>query len=201
MDTRNATPTNKDLFLNNLRTRTMPAHKSLEEVPLSARIVQQDVTKEEYARYIELMYPVHADAEQNIYPVLRDIVPNIEERKKASHIKNDLAYINLLLTTAEERPLTAKMTNMSQAFALGVMYVIEGSTLGGRVILKNIQPALQLDEDNGASYFAGYKANTGIYWKNFLEALTSYPQSEADEQEIIAGADYAFTAIHDFMLR
>jgi Heme oxygenase len=201
MDTRNATPTNKDLFLNNLRTHTMPAHKSLEEVPLSTRIVESDVTKEEYGRYIELMYPVHADAEQNIYPILSDVVPNVEERKKADHIKKDLEHISLPLTTAHERPLTGKMPNMSQAFALGVMYVIEGSTLGGRVILKNIQPSLQLSEENGASYFAGYKANTGIYWKNFLEALTSYPQNEADEKEIIAGADYAFTAIHDFMLR
>ena len=192
-------PYNKAEFLNTLRAKTAASHKRLEDIGLSTRIVRPDVTLDEYKQYLQLMHPVHADAEQYIYPLLKNLVTDVDARKKAHYITNDLVQVGHTSPVAPKLPFTEKMPQMSEAFALGVMYVIEGSTLGGRVILKNIQPALQLSEDNGATYFAGYRADTGPAWQRFLQVLTSYPNSEADEQEIIAGADFAFSAIYDHM--
>lgn len=201
MTVHNTEATAKDQFLTALRTQTMPAHKALEEIPLSTRIVQPDISIDEYNRYLSLMLHVHRDAEQNIYPLLKDVVADVADRQKAHLIEKDLAATGHVAALPHNAPFTDSMPQMSQAFALGIMYVIEGSTLGGRVILKNIQPALQLTEKNGASYFSGYGANTGTAWKAFLEALTSYPTNQTDEQEIIAGADFAFRAIHQHMLQ
>lgn len=192
---------NKSEFIKALRTKTMPAHKQLESVPLSAAIVSPGITRDQYAQYLEQMYAVNADAEQNIYPLLKNVVSDVNDRNKAHLIENDLKALGRNNSLPTDKPFTSKKSDMTEAFALGVMYVIEGSTLGGRVILKNIQPALQLTEDNGASYFAGYGTNTGPAWESFMNVLTNYPDSEATEQEVIAGADFAFSAIYEYMNR
>jgi heme oxygenase (biliverdin-IX-beta and delta-forming) len=192
---------NKSEFIKALRMKTMPAHKQLESVPLSAAIVSPDVTHDQYAQYLEQMYAVNADAEQNIYPLLKNVVGDVNDRNKAHLIENDLQALGRNNSLPADKPFTSKKAEMTEAFALGIMYVIEGSTLGGRVILKNIQPALQLNEDNGASYFAGYGANTGPAWESFMNVLTNYPDSGATEQEVIAGADFAFSAIYEYMNR
>lgn len=190
---------NKSEFIKALRTKTTPAHQQLEQVPLSARIVSPDVTIEEYGQYLVQMYAVNRDVEQNVYTRLKSVVADVDNRNKAHQIAADLQAINYTEPLPTDNPITAGKPEMSEAFALGVMYVIEGSTLGGRVILKNIGPALQLTEEHGASYFGGYGANTGGYFGSFMQVLAEYPNSEAEEAEVIAGADYAFSAIYEYM--
>jgi heme oxygenase len=82
-------------------------------------------------------------------------------------------------------------------FALGVFYVIEGSSLGGRFILKNIVNNPQLSNDQGVSYFKGYGDKTGSYWKNFLNVLAEYEQNNNCANSIIEGAVYAFDSIYN----
>jgi len=79
---------------------------------------------------------------------------------------------------------------------MGILYVIEGSTLGGRVIYKNIHQNLELDADSGAAYFSGYGELTEPLWKGFMAELVAYEQINNTGDEIIAGANHAFNAIH-----
>lgn len=74
--------------------------------------------------------------------------------------------------------------------------MVEGSTLGGRFILKNVSKVLQLSEEQGVSYFNGYGEKTGSFWKNFLAFLSEYEQEHNCGNEIIEGAVYAFDSIY-----
>jgi len=180
-------------FLDNLRSKTSASHKNLEALPISRSIVNPKITIEEYALYLSLMHDVVRNLEEGIYPILSDAIPDLSERKKAQLILNDLKF-----TKSEKRqdhsPFDA--AEISVPFAMGIMYVVEGSTLGGRFIIKNIQESFGFDEENGASYFGGYGNKTGSYWKKFLNALTDFETRNNAGEEIIAGADYAFKAIH-----
>ncbi len=191
--------TAKELFLDNLRSETAEAHKSLEQLPASAAILKPGVTRAEYRHYLELMYPQVYDLEQNIFPLIAGVVPDLEERRKEPMIKADLHALGNVGTDVGQLPFTGAGKPFSTAFAMGIMYVMEGSTLGGRVILKQVQPALGLDENVDARYFAGYKNETGSYWKKFVDVLTSYAVEHNAEQEVIEGANFAFNAIYEFM--
>jgi heme oxygenase len=79
------------------------------------------------------------------------------------------------------------------------MYVVEGSTLGGRYILRNIKSTLQLDENTGATYFNGYGADTSANWKQFIAELNAFEQRNDCGSEIIEGANFAFEAIECHM--
>ncbi|MHA3787066.1 biliverdin-producing heme oxygenase [Flavobacterium hauense] len=181
-------------FLDNLRTATSQSHINLEALPISASIMNPEVTNAEYALYLRLMYDVVKDAEDNIFPAIAAVITDLKERNKAYLLEKDLKALGNF-TESSSKPVSSLLDNPSIAFALGIMYVIEGSSLGGRVILKNINAALGHDIENGAAYFGGYGGQTGSYWKNFLGMLTEYETENNNADEIIAGADYAFNAI------
>jgi len=191
MDTTLTTPA----FLENLRTATADSHTGLEELPISKSVMNPKVSKEEYLLYLSLMHDVVKDAEENIFPQLKDIITDLSERNKYSKLENDLKVLGHSKTTIENNPVSDGLKNPTTAFSLGILYVIEGSSLGGRVILKNINTALGYDIENGASYFGGYGGQTGSHWKKFIGMLTQYEAQTNSGKEIIAGADYAFNAI------
>lgn len=154
--------------------------------------------KEDYAHYLKLMYDVHYDVEENIFPLLSGSIPDLKERKKKHLIEEDLAFLNY------NKPLAGAVfntENITIPFALGILYVVEGSSLGGRFILKNIETIKGLDEGKGVLYFTGYGNKTGSHWKSFLNALTEYQEENNCEDEIIKGAIYAFDCIHDHFMK
>lgn len=176
-----------------LRAETATAHTQLEELPISKSIISPSVSKEEYTRYLTLMHDVVKDTEVNIAPLLGDIVTDLDNRSKVLSIEADLEYLDAG-KTAFSKPLSEGML-LTPGFALGIYYVVEGSSLGGRVILKNIKPALNLDENGGAKYFSGYGPATGSTWRNFMMMMEEYAGQNDNADEIIAGANFAFTAI------
>lgn len=182
-------------FLDKLRYVTSPSHKKLEQLPISAALTNPNISRDIYFEYLALMYNIVADAETNIFPQLKKIIPDLDQRRKSDWLKRDL-HFGPFDENKPSRPLSADGP-FSDSFALGIFYVLEGSTLGGRYILKNINETLALDETNGASYFFGYGNQTGNYWKNFLATLTQYESFANDSDSIIAGAEFAFDAIYN----
>jgi len=184
-------------FLDTLKSQTAFAHKRLENLPVSSCILSPEMKIEDYAHYLKLMYDVHNDVEKNIYPLLSPFIDDLKEREKKHLIKEDLNFLNY------NKPASTPVFNIENQtipFALGILYVVEGSSLGGRFILKNLETIPGLDNGKGVSYFTGYGNKTGSQWKNFLNLLTKYEDENNCEDEIINGAVYAFDCIHDHFL-
>ncbi len=183
-----------DLFLVRLRNQTAQSHKAVETLAVSAAILSPQITLESYARYLALMHDVIVDTEENIFPMLKKVVPDLSARAKRKSIEADLGHLRFEKSTF--KAVFGDSEIFSESFALGILYVIEGSSLGGRFIFNHVSDLLGVDENNGASYFAGYGNKTGQLWKIFLRTLTAYEAQNAAGDEIIDGADYAFKQIH-----
>lgn len=181
-------------FLNDIKTQTAYSHKKLEELPVSMSIVSSEMKIEEYINYLSLMHDVHQDTEHIIFPMLSEIVEDLDQRKKKYLIEDDLAFLNYNKTHSVK---VFQDTDMNIPFALGVLYVIEGSTLGGRFILKNVSKFAELSGNKGTAYFNGYGDKTGSYWKTFLNVLSEYERDLNCGDEIIRGARYAFDSIYN----
>lgn len=78
--------------------------------------------------------------------------------------------------------------------ALGSAYVLEGSTLGGRLIARALVDA-PWRPPNGLRYFEPYGAEAGPRWRAFKAALDETPQR--DWPRVVAGADATFTLLAD----
>lgn len=77
------------------------------------------------------------------------------------------------------------------AEALGCLYVLEGSMLGGRVIYRAIGTALGIGSDNGGRYFCGFGSDTGRAWSAFVAVLDAHHVA-ADGAAALRGARKTF---------
>lgn len=183
-----------ETFLERLRTKTADSHTKLEELPVSKSIMKPNVTQQEYINYLQLMHDVIKDAERNVFPSLSHIVADdLIDKNRTERLEKDLQLLGQPKTDC--KTVFENASGYSNAFALGILYVLEGSTLGGRVIYKNINTALGLDADSGLFYFAGYGGQTGSHWRTFLETVIKYESDNNAEEEITAGAEFAYKTI------
>ena len=195
--TNNLDPTITVDFLDNLKNQTATAHKKLESLPVSASILSPQMKIVDYCLYLSLMFDVHYSTQEIIFPLLKNHITDLSEREKTQLIEKDLSFLKY---TKHDTVSVFSKQDIDVPFALGIMYVIEGSTLGGRFILKNIETIPGLDQQEGVSYFTGYGNKTGSYWKTFLNQLTAYEQQHNCQAEIIQGAVYAFDSIYNHFL-
>jgi len=194
----NAAKTTSATFLQNLRSATDHQHKQLETAKLSISLMDEKASLQDYVNYLAAMEQVVMFTESTIFPIVKEIMTDLAERKKLASIQKDLAVLPANANSLNNKAFQPLEGNISLPFALGYMYVVEGSSLGGRVILKHLQPKIGVDENNGASYFAGYKEETGKYWKFFLSNFTSYVVLSNCEAEVIEGAKHAFNSIYEY---
>lgn len=174
-------------FLTRLRMETSGIHKSLDGMELTNALLRPDLTREQYIKYLQTVYIMHKGVESFAHPRLT-IVPQLEKRSKTQLISKDLLELNADLP---EGDFLQESVSYDNSFLLGMLYVAEGSVLGGRVILKNVQ---QVGSIKCSHHFLnGYGAETGILWKSFLDFLTEYARINSSEQtQVIRGATYCF---------
>ena len=183
-------------FSEKLKQATAVAHSQLEDQEISKALLSKDISLKDYCTYLHLMQGLLLSAETHVFPLLYKQLQSTSARKKAYLIQEDLNFLGW-----KEEPLKDPQFNFdqeySEAFAFGIAYVFEGSTLGGRMIYKHVEDKLGLSFKTGAAYFWGYGENTGFMWKEFLEALNFFESGSNQGDDIIAGANYAFEKIRN----
>ena len=186
------------MFIQNLRASTAECHKELERNNLSMALLSDNVDENIYHTYLTRLYGFVKGFELYVYPKLNQHFSNINERKKSHLIEEDLnaacnIFNNTLLSEVFFRDTFTDVYS-----AAGALYVLEGSTLGGQIIVKHLQKKMATSIGNSA-YFSGYQQKTGSMWKAFLEQFTALPQSAQEEQQIIKGAIATFKIMDDLL--
>lgn len=83
--------------------------------------------------------------------------------------------------------------------ALGSMYVMEGSTLGGQLIGRALGEADWLPE-GGLAYFNPYGKRTGEMWREYRSFAEAAAPAEAHEA-VATGAVRTFDLLTDWLVR
>lgn len=183
-----------------LKNATSELHRSVEATPISRAIVSPELTTALYADYLHRSFLVQADVENYVFPVVAAVVKDVKSRLKTPFILDDLMRLGKTHRPGDDSLLDGNYRN-SLAFNLGLLYVAEGSVLGGQYLLKHIKKTL--GEETPGSFLNIYGERTGNTWKDFLEALNQYAATVTEEQrqEIIEGALYGFKRVeHVFRL-
>jgi len=83
----------------------------------------------------------------------------------------------------------------SRDAALGALYVLEGSALGGRVLFRHFEKTLGITREAGGAYFFGDGPETGRRWQRFVAVLESEPASSAGHAAAVEAACQTFRAM------
>lgn len=84
-----------------------------------------------------------------------------------------------------------------EAAFLGALYVLEGSTLGGRMIARHLEPAFGFQDGKGDAYFRGHGDQTGAMWRETTAVIAALP--EAYEDDVIDAAKRTFNAFRSVL--
>ena len=158
-----------------LKQETLANHTSIEDMlqPSLASIRNH----EHYARVLNAFYGYFYPLWERIGQFIStDILPDIAERRTTELILKDLDALKMPVQGIKEASRLPAISSVDEA--LGAMYVMEGSTLGGRYIskmlLKNTDADLVADQ---VHFFSGYKEETGAKWTGFKTALDTKVQN------------------------
>lgn len=178
-----------------LKTATILNHQILEKKIISG--IRSVNTQEDYVKLINLFYSFFGGLEPLINNHLDlTTLPDYHLRRKSSYLAEDLNYLNAALPILAEFKALPEINNHFQA--LGALYVIEGSTLGGKIISKMIKKQLAFDNDNSLSFFNGYGDETNNMWHFFKQSM-DLPSNMAHENVIIDSANDTFLRFSEWI--
>lgn len=81
---------------------------------------------------------------------------------------------------------------ITMAGAFGVMYVLEGATLGGQLMLRMVQTGLGLSPASGAAFHNGYGRENGLRWRAFRACAERHLIDAAQCDEAVQMAQQTF---------
>jgi len=172
-----------------LKQNTKSNHQQLEKLLVTKlRLIS---TTEDYIKLLQLFYGYFGGLEDKIIGNLSEVhMDDHLERRKTLSIANDIKILGGTLNEKAKEGDLPQIENFLQA--LGALYVIEGSTLGGRVIVKMLQRQLDIEHNKGLSFFSGYGEETESMWTSFKELLNNQTLTLGETELIIAAADSTF---------
>ena len=172
-----------------LKEQTAAAHQQLEQ-RLQPYLMDAP-TQQHYIHVLQSFYGFFAPLQEAIASFVTEaVLPDVQERRSAAWIKKDLDYLQQS-TGAVAAPHELPLINNTPA-AMGALYVLEGSTLGGRMITKHLMRQLPQLPAAALQFFSGYGEHTGSKWKTFMEALNQLPYNESDYSTVIQTANTTF---------
>jgi len=176
------------VILNLLKERTRALHDEIERVlDLDARLESVDA----YASLLARFYGYYVPLEMQLAVVsgYDSIGFDFLSRWKVPLLLRDLRGLGRSPDQIDNLPRCERLPETSTlAQALGCLYVIEGSTLGGQVIRRKVEKRLGFALEDGCAFFAGYQDETAVRWRDFCVSCTVYGEMFPGACEEILGA-------------
>lgn len=157
-----------------LRSGTHGEHVRLNQHPMLVGLTRPDYPIPRYRMLMAAYYHFYSAVEDGIEQ-FGDEVFQYSPRRKLPWLLEDLAYLETDPLATENLPLQAlpDMTPADVPELAGMLYTIEGSTLGGRVISRHLSTHLGLSPDRGGRFFSAYSHLTDHRWHQFESFLNA----------------------------
>ena len=180
-----AIPTRVGTRMQVLREATRGVHARIER---ALPLLDPGLTRARYARVIEAFYGFYAPLEPSIAraAAVEGAALALDLRAKLPLLATDLRALGATPAEIEALPRCRDLPVLDSAsHAIGMLYVIEGATLGGQIIRRHLRDGLEIEAASGAAFFTGYGVTTGAMWQRFVDHVN---ESTTIETEAVVGA-------------
>ncbi|WP_455825472.1 biliverdin-producing heme oxygenase [Pseudomonas graminis] len=182
-------------LLEALRSGTALLHVALEKrMPFFSERLDADW----YQRLIQAYYGFY----QPIEAALHDsgMIPDGFDQALRVKTPTLLSDLHALGLAPQALPRCANLPPLdTPAACLGVLYVLEGATLGGQVLRREMKQRLGINADNGAAFLNVYGVETGRRWKDFLDYLGRIPLDTLTRQRAVDAARSTFSCFEQWL--
>ena len=171
-----------------LKSGTQALHRQLEQNPLNTQLLAETLTPQRYAYILSRYYLLYRSLEPQITAQLETYYPIV---CKHPWLATDLQILDWAAPQADGPDL--QLSTIDEA--VGMLYVLEGATLGGQIIRRHLARVLP---NAPQRFFTGYGSETAQRWRQFLGFLE---QMEAEVQHDLAvkAANGTFSAFDSWL--
>jgi len=179
-----------------LKSATQHEHEALDA---ALDLMNPEIDAATYRRHLASFFGIYVPMEHALSAVegWSEHGIDLPARCKAEALRADLVALGVAepdaLPMCQTLPLLPSL-----ATALGSLYVLEGASLGGRIISRHVEKQFGYTAAHGAQYFNGYGARTGEMWMTFRRAVDTYGAEPERQDEMIAGALATFVAFRQW---
>ena len=172
-----------------LRRRTASVHEALHSATPFAAIAAGRATFENYGQLLLALQRYHHGMTHAVEVGCRRLdlgALQLACEQRRARLADDLATIGRATDLRSYSPVAVQ----DEAWAIGCLYTLVGSTIGGKVIDR------QLDElfptaAAGRSFFAG-SADDGAQWRGFCDRLEAFGAEQESLTALVEGGQFAF---------
>lgn len=182
--------TSKGTLADRLKVETAPLHLSVEQ---QVRLPDSVRTKAEYGELLQRLLTFHRAFEVALgVPIWSEewirIGITLGDHTRSTDLMDDLAYFDKMTVSQEEAEQVSPIFN-SFAEAVGGLYVIEGSSLGGKILAPLFRAHLG---EIPTRYYENYGRDHPQPWRSVQSALARFEKEYEDTDEVITGAAVTF---------
>lgn len=168
-----------------IREATKQAHRALEkEVVGKLKAVS---SYKDYAQLLRCFYAYFNELEKAASPfITKELLPDYKARRNSSYLKNDIHELGYDTQSLPEVTVPQIGNTLS---AFGALYVMEGSVMGGPIIVEMLKKKGIV---KGVSFFSGYSPAMPGMWEAFISALNKLAATSKEEAMVIQSAEATF---------
>lgn len=163
-----------------LREATKTLHHATDHHPLLAVLLSNDISLSRYGNALAALHGALAPMESGILEFLepRPGLFDYAQRVKTPALEQDLAQLGRKpIITGIPMPTPGSIPEL-----IGILYCIEGSTLGGRFIVRHLRQSS--GESFPMAYFSVYGELTELRWGEFWKFADSHCRQDDYERSI-----------------
>jgi heme oxygenase len=187
------------MIMQRLKRDTQFHHEQIERiVDLPSRLR----SREAYRAVLVQFYGFYAPLEASLHRIegLILALSDVAARRKAGLIARDLLALGLSPSELPALPRCGDLPALPDvAHALGCLYVLEGATLGGQIIARQLAAGPSVTADSGGAFFSGYGPETGPMWRSFGTGLAAYVTTPEREAGVVTAARETFRAFERWL--
>ncbi len=189
-----------EAFRFELRRATRPEHESLDAHPAFAALMNGTLDVGGYQRLMILFHGFYARHDRLLAQSCERYALNrlgFAYAPRTSILAKDLAALGVPPIRAAN---LAALPPIDTAGTLGgMLYVFEGSMLGGGVLCRAVESLLEKHDASGSGYWRWCREAGAGRWAMTCAMLDRIAATEAEKQDMIAGAQAAFVSFADWL--
>lgn len=186
------------MALTALRQGTADLHRAVErQVPLMSK----RFNRVQYIAWLQLMHPFYSAVDGIV--LHEDKAGSIEWAylPRAPLIEQDLAWLNAH-PKDNGLQLPLELCGLGSTYhRLGILYVVEGSSLGGQILHKALTRTTGVTAHHGARFLTPHGPDPRPRWASFINCLRPYDDHPDAIATMVVGAQSIFAAMLEWIQR
>lgn len=186
-------------LMDSLKEAIAEQHARMEATPFIAALTDGNLPIESYVGLLRAMAVIQGTLDHELALIdggpIRDML--LDRPSRLVHLRKDLSLFDGQFVPDIEGAVThsRRIAERIRRYRveqptdlLGILYVLEGTTLGNTVHLNDVLRVVGDKTAGQAHYYAGYGKETTRYWREFSAAMNALPLDQERRRGLVAAA-------------